>query len=251
MRYQRPAVHDGAARDVRGLVLDVDGTLMASEDADAQAWREEFAAAGVPISMGQYARWWDDWSWHRETRMITRLAALAPASDRERASARRASRYADLCADLPLCPGMDDWLAEARAYGLRIAVATNDATGRVREHLDRLGLTGRLDAIVTPAEGARLKPAPDLYLRAAAELGVPAAACVAAEDAPHGARAAQLAGYLGVLLVPNAVTTHLDLAPDRPGAEAPVAVCPDPAAASLTAALADLGLVTRDGPPVS
>ncbi|MBO0819564.1 MAG: HAD family phosphatase [Nocardiopsaceae bacterium] len=251
MRYSNAAVQDGAARDVRGLVLDVDGTLLASEDADAQAWREEFAAAGVPITIERYAYWWDDWSWHRETRMITRLANLAPGIDQEQVSARRAARYTDLCADLPLCPGMEDWLGEARAHGLRIAVATNDTTGRVPEHLDRLGLTGRLDAIVTPAEGARLKPAPDLHLRAAAELGVPAAACIAVEDAPHGARAAQQAGYAGVIFLPNSVTTHLDLAPDRPGEEPPVAICPGPAAASLTAALADLGLVTRDGPPVS
>lgn len=187
----------------QGLVLDVDGTLMASEDADAQAWMEEFAAAGAPITMEQYAHWWSDWSWHRKTTMITRLAALAPGIDQDQVSARRVARYAALCANLPLCPGMGSWLAEARTYGLQIAVATNDATGRVRDHLDRLGLTSQLAAIVTPADGARLKPAPDLYLTAATEL-VPAAECLAIEDAPHGARAAPRAGYAGVIVVPNA-----------------------------------------------
>jgi len=43
------------------------------------------------------------------------------------------------------------------------AVATNDDTGRVGWHLDRLGLSGFFETVVTAREICR-KPAPDLYL---------------------------------------------------------------------------------------
>jgi pseudouridine-5'-monophosphatase len=49
---------------------------------------------------------------------------------------------------------------------------------------------------------ARGKPAPDIFLVAAAALGVPAAACVVVEDAPAGVAAARAAG-MQVVAVPD------------------------------------------------
>ena len=68
--------------------------------------------------------------------------------------------------------------------------------------LDRSGLAGCFRATVSSEEVARGKPAPDVYLEAAARLGVAPAGCVAVEDSGNGLRAAAAAG-MRVVAVPN------------------------------------------------
>src|SRR6516225_8092266 len=57
-------------------------------------------------------------------------------------------------------------LAAAHAAGWRVGMATGQRRPRLDEHLARLGLVGRFDAIVTRGEVAQGKPAPDIYLAA-------------------------------------------------------------------------------------
>jgi beta-phosphoglucomutase-like phosphatase (HAD superfamily) len=68
--------------------------------------------------------------------------------------------------------------------------------------LDRSGLADCFRATVSSEEVARGKPAPDVYLEAAARLGVPPTACAAVEDSGNGLRAAAAAG-MRVVAVPN------------------------------------------------
>jgi beta-phosphoglucomutase-like phosphatase (HAD superfamily) len=68
--------------------------------------------------------------------------------------------------------------------------------------LRALAIESFFQAIATGDEVARGKPAPDVYLLAAARLGVPPARCLALEDAPLGVAAARAAGMVCVA-VPN------------------------------------------------
>jgi beta-phosphoglucomutase-like phosphatase (HAD superfamily) len=70
-------------------------------------------------------------------------------------------------------------------------------------------LHAAFDAVVTGDTVARGKPAPDIFLRAAALIGVKPQHCVVVEDAPHGIAAAKAAGMLAVA-VPNDLTGGLD-----------------------------------------
>lgn len=215
-----------------GLPVDprrLDGTIADTEAADARAWREEFARAGTPVSLAQYAEWWLEWSWHREIPMIDRLAGLAPGINREEVEGRRRDRYLGLCGTLPARDGVASWMARAAELGIRQAVATNDASGRAAEHMTRLGLDRYVDAVVTATEGGRRKPFPDLYIRATEVLGAAPACTAAVEDSPHGIAAARSAG-LHVIAVANGVTAHMDLSRAD--------VLADPAAAPVDQVLA-------------
>jgi putative hydrolase of the HAD superfamily len=194
-----------SGRDVKILLWDFDGTIVDSEGADATAWREEFARAGVPVPLAVYAGWWSEWSWHRKIRMIDRLAAAAPGVDRDAVEARRRARWEELCAVLPARPGITAWFASAAAAGIRSAVVSNDADGRVPAALARLGLDRYVSDIVTAGEGIARKPAPDLYTAVLARAGAVPAVAVAVEDSAHGIAAAAAAG-MRVIAVPNAVT---------------------------------------------
>ena len=98
-----------------------------------------------------------------------------------------------------LVPGIEEWLK--RTVGTPVALATNAERPNIDFVLDRAGLRPYFQAIVDGSQVARPKPAPDVYLRAARELGVPPRHCIVFEDSPVGVAAARAAGMrvVGIL----------------------------------------------------
>jgi HAD superfamily hydrolase (TIGR01509 family) len=89
-------------------------------------------------------------------------------------------------------PGVADLLA---ALGVPVCVASNGHLDRVRRRLDIAGLLAFFDPhVFSASQVPRGKPAPDLFLHAAARFGVPAAACTVVEDSTVGVMAAVAAG---------------------------------------------------------
>ncbi|MGW7268237.1 HAD family hydrolase [Streptomyces sp. NPDC054842] len=101
-------------------------------------------------------------------------------------------------------PGAVDLLLEAARHGL-IGIATASPRRFVHAALDRLGLAACLHTVVCGEDVNRAKPAPDAYVRAASELGVPPSDCLAVEDSPSGIRSAVTAG-MRVLAIPRSGT---------------------------------------------
>lgn len=110
-------------------------------------------------------------------------------------------RTAELFADgLEWRPGAQDALRMVRDAGWPTALVTNTGRGLTETALDGIGREHFL-VVVCGDEVPRGKPDPDPYLRAAQLLGVDAARCLAVEDSPTGAQAAERAGA-AVLVVP-------------------------------------------------
>ena len=102
----------------------------------------------------------------------------------------------------PLRPGARAILDATIALGIPRAIATSTEREKAISHLTHSGLIGDFDAILTRDDVARGKPSPDLYLAAAAALGVAPADCLALEDSYNGVRAAHAAG-VPVIMVPD------------------------------------------------
>jgi HAD superfamily hydrolase (TIGR01509 family) len=98
-------------------------------------------------------------------------------------------------------PGAHSLVSEV-AGRLPIAVASNTREETVRAALAASGLPAVFDLVLTPGEGRRPKPAPDVYLAACEALGVAPAEAVAFEDSVPGAAAARAAGMF-VIGVPS------------------------------------------------
>ena len=186
------------------MLFDFDGLLVDTETAAFEAWREVFAEHGHVLSI---AEWLPnvgadpepfDPRAHLEALVGTPLPWEAIDS-RRRADRRRRC--------LP-CAGARDVVIGAASSGLLTGLVSNSATTWVEEHLELAGLHLDFDAVVCREGGHPPKPAPDAYLAALEQLGVPPGAAIAFEDSPSGIAAARAAG-VECVAVPNPMTTSL------------------------------------------
>jgi len=194
---------------IKALVFDFDGLMVDTEGPAYESWQEIYREYGheLPLSswaavLGGSGAEFDPCAYlERQVGRTLDCAAI-----RE----RRLRRKVKLVAEQPLLPGVGDYIAAAGRLGLKLGVASSASRAWVVGHLDRLGVTGRFDAIVCGDEVARVKPDPQLYRTAVAALGVPPARAIAQEDAPNGLLAAKRAGLFCVA-VPNPLTGRLPL----------------------------------------
>ena len=112
---------------------------------------------------------------------------------------------------LPPLPGVEVLVDSLTAARVPIGVASSSSVAWLERHLDRVGLLHRFATLVgADLVGGVGKPAPDVYLRACADLGADPTRSVALEDSAHGVAAAKAAGMAAVA-VPSRITRHNDL----------------------------------------
>ena len=97
-------------------------------------------------------------------------------------------------------PGLLTFLDECEAEGLKCAVGSSGYRANVDFVLDKCNIESYFDYAVAGDEVTRCKPDPEIYLTAAAKLGLRAAECVVFEDAEAGIEAAKRAGMRVVAL---------------------------------------------------
>jgi HAD superfamily hydrolase (TIGR01509 family) len=107
-------------------------------------------------------------------------------------------------AGLPVVVGAVATVRALGASGVRLAIASSSNRPLIDAVLESTGLGASFETTVSSEEVARGKPAPDVYLEAAARLGVDPRACVAIEDSTNGIRAAAAAG-MPVIAYPNTI----------------------------------------------
>jgi HAD superfamily hydrolase (TIGR01509 family) len=109
----------------------------------------------------------------------------------------RATVYPRLAETVTAIPGVAAVLDRLDAAGVATCVASSGIHQRIRITLTTAGLIDRFDGRLFSAEDVgRGKPAPDLFLHAAATLGVEPSRCAVVEDAPAGVEAANAAGMV-------------------------------------------------------
>ncbi len=191
---------------LKALIFDVDGTLADTEEAHRQAFNSAFREHGLAFGWDRATYGgllWVTGGKERIERYIDSLQ-LAP-SERWRLKRLVASIHAAKtrayarqieAGEVRLRPGIERLIAEARASGVALAIASTTTPANVESliaaTLGREALSW-FRAIATGDVVPNKKPAPDIYLLALARLGLPAAQCAAFEDSETGVRAAKAA----------------------------------------------------------
>jgi HAD superfamily hydrolase (TIGR01509 family) len=190
------------ARLPGAVIFDLDGVLV-----DAEVWWDEVRLAWA----GQVGRSWtaadqaavmgaNSLGWARIMRQRLDLD-LSPEQIVDDIVGAMVQRYATHGA--PLIPGAVAAVRRLAEAGVPIAVASSSHRLVIDAALDSLGIAGLFRVVVASDEVAHGKPAPDVYLLAARELGVDPSSCLVVEDSLNGVLAARAAG-MTVALVPNA-----------------------------------------------
>ena len=113
---------------------------------------------------------------------------------------------------MPVMKGAEALLPALRARGLKLAICTSNMTYVVRDYLELAGWTHYFDAVVAGDTLTHHKPHPEVFLTAAAQLGVTPDECVGVEDSVNGVKAIRAAGMTSVM-VPDVFPYTDDLAP--------------------------------------
>lgn len=202
----------GPSTPLRAVVFDVDGTLAETErDGHLVAFNEAFAAHLLPYrwDVAEYGVLLSTTGGRARLRryLLSRghtddADALATELHRTKTELFREWVHSDRSV---LRPGVAELVEGLRAAGIAVAVATTGSRAWVlpllRRHLPGPGRFGTVfAAVVTGDDVEHLKPDPEAYLSALAQLGVSAAEALAVEDSAPGLAAAVNAG-LGCLVV--------------------------------------------------
>jgi len=193
---------------VEAVIFDLDGLMVDSEPLAKQAWRMLLARYGHTLDQEIINAMLGLRLADSSLLVTERFGLPLPAS---RIAAEEKHIFMGLLdGNLRPMPGLSDLLRAVDARGLPRAVATSSGRDYALIALRTVGVADGFAAIVTGDDVMHGKPAPDIYLAAAAELGRQAASCLALEDSPIGVSAAKAAG-MRCVAVPNELTAELDL----------------------------------------
>jgi HAD superfamily hydrolase (TIGR01509 family) len=191
------------AAQLPALIFDCDGVLIDSEYLASRVETEVARELGVTLSVDEAH---DLFLGKTVDGVLDAIAARAG----RRPSAAWVYNWAFATAhaflrELKAVDGVGVAVETLRRRGHRMAVASQSPLARVRLSLQVAGLAGQFgEHIYVTSMVARPKPAPDIYLLAAAKLGAAPGDCIVIEDSPAGAAAALGAGLRVLGYAPGA-----------------------------------------------
>ena len=184
----------------RAVIFDLDGVL-----ADSEPWWNKIDAKLLREYGADYHG-----EYHREVLGVSYRLAVefykkkfginAPTEELMKRRGEIATEF--FASSVGLFPNAKRVLEELGEMKLRLAVATSSVSASARPFLDRHRITGFFDVIITGDEIERGKPEPDIYLRAAEKLDMPANECLVIEDSLSGIAAAK-AAKMRVAAIPD------------------------------------------------
>jgi len=190
-------------------LFDWDGVVIDSSRLHEKSWEWMAAEFGLPLPEGHFRRGFG----MKNERIIPEV--LGWASDRDHINdlaAKKEKRYRELVVDdgIESLPGVAAWIEQLYDEGVPISIASSTDRANIDCVLDCIGLRRFFTAIVSGDEVEHGKPAPDIFLKAAAKLG--GLRSLVFEDALVGIEAAHRAGMAVVAVTTTHPADELDAA---------------------------------------
>lgn len=192
---RKPVRADARSTDVvplEAVLLDIDGTLIDSNDAHAQAWSDALREAGFEIG-SEVVRPLIGMGGDKLLPELTGIDAESEGG--KRLTERRKEIFAkEYLPAIRAFPNATDLLDKLRSEGLKLVVATSASGDELKGLLEALGDKSLLEDATSSSDAERSKPDPDIIHAAVSKAEVSAAACVMLGDTPYDVEAATKGG---------------------------------------------------------
>lgn len=195
---------------IKGVIFDMDGVMIDTERQSTLGWLHAFEAHGSEIPM---------WLINKFKGAPAHLSAeyfdeyFNGKFDYWQMRQERSDYVYELrkTEGVPVKYGLYTLLEAIRTRGLKCAVATSTQKQSAINSLTEIGAMSYLDAVVYGDEVEHGKPEPDIFLRAAEQIGVAPSECIVIEDSINGIKAGYAAG-MRVVHVPDTMEITEDIA---------------------------------------
>lgn len=186
---------------IQAIVFDLDGVITDTSYLHFIAWKELAESLGIAI----------DGKFNECLKGVSRMGSLElilqhggqendyTPEEKEVLAAKKNARYVELLQDITpknVLPGVLAFLEECHKRGIKTALAS--ASKNAPFILDKLEISNHFDYVADAAKVAHSKPAPDIFLAAAAGLDIASEYCIGVEDAAAGIQAIHAAGMKAV-----------------------------------------------------
>jgi beta-phosphoglucomutase len=197
----------------KGVLWDMDGTLVDSQELHWIAWRDTIANEGIVITHDQFLATFGQ---RNDSIIPAWLGSAATAERIEQIGQAKEELYRKLVhqVGITLEPGVAGWLHRLQKDGWQQAVASAAPRANIDAVLAALSLKDLFQGIISAEDVHRGKPDPEVYLLAASGLGVPAERCIVVEDAGAGIEGARRAGMRSIGISNNAKNLRADVVVD-------------------------------------
>jgi HAD superfamily hydrolase (TIGR01509 family) len=179
-------------------LLDVDGTLLDSNDAHARSWVDALAERGIDVDFREVRRLIGKGG----DKLLPEITGIPLEDPRgEAISKRRAAIFAEkYLPTLEPFPEVRELLEAMRARELRLVVATSAKKEESHALIEKAGVADLIDEKTTSDDAEESKPDPDIVVAALERAGVDAKRAIMLGDTPYDVSAAKKAGVACVAL---------------------------------------------------
>ena len=180
---------------VKAIIFDLDGVLVDTAHYHYLAWKRLASELGIDLTI-QHNELLKGVSRMRSLEIILDLGGIKLSeTEKERIANKKNGWFVEFVKEMKpdeIFPGVKEMLARIRAKGLKVALASSSKNAQ--NVIQLLHIENDFDVIIDGNMIAHSKPDPEIFLLAAAKLGIDPASCVVFEDAEAGVEAAIAAG---------------------------------------------------------
>jgi beta-phosphoglucomutase len=194
---------------VHAVVFDMDGVLIDSHPAHRAAWREFLRRMGRDASESELA-----FILEGRTRNEILRHFFGELGDKklQEYGNRKDEIFRGMERQIGPVPGVLDFVEELGRRSIPMAVATSASEIRTFSTIERMGLGGCFEAVITASDVTAGKPDPMVYRLACEHIGIPPQGALAFDDASAGIQSASAAGMRCIGVASNGYSASLLIA---------------------------------------